>query len=196
MFRALIVFLLIGVTGPDLFSQIIQAGPIFKNGHIAADNSLLSRKINHHLWQSAFSGSHYYVVIQLNDHADQHAKQQLLDRGIRLKQWISGNNWLATCRLGFNNRNLSELGIRNIYSIPSSLKLNNELLEYSANLKGTKDLIAVNCFSDDNHLIVEGLKESGAKIMETKIKPANTWFIQGSPETIRKLSALPFVSSM
>ena len=196
MIRVLAALLLFSLFGPDLFSQISQTAPSFKNGRISSDNSLLLRKINHPAWQSSLFGSRYYVVIQLTQNAAQSQRQELLDRGIRLEQWISGNNWLATCRQGFNNRNLEELGIRNIYSIPSSLKINDRLLDYAAKTKGPKDLIAVNCFTVDRVMAGRILKESGASIIETKIKPANTFFIQGSPETIRKLAALPFIHSI
>jgi hypothetical protein len=118
---------LFSLIGPDLYSRLINH-TAFKNGRIATENSLLLRKINHPSWQSALFGSRYYVVVQLNQHSDQRQKKELMDRGIRLEQWISGNNWLATCRQGFNNRNLTELGIRNIYSLPSSLKINAQLL--------------------------------------------------------------------
>ena len=196
MLRVLTACLLFSLIGSDLYSQVDQPTPAFKNGRIAPENSLLLRKINHPAWQSALFGSKYYVVVQLNQHSDQRQKKELMDRGIRLEQWISGNNWLATCRLGFNNRNLTELGIRNIYSFPSSLKLNAQLLDYAAKPKGPKDLIAVNCFPADRDMVTQALKDSGATIVETKIKPSNTWFIQGSPETIRKLASLPFISSI
>ncbi|HEY2649196.1 MAG TPA: S8 family serine peptidase, partial [Puia sp.] len=196
MFRILTACLFLTIIGTKLYAQATQMPPAFKNGRIPVENSLISRKINHSLWQSSLYGSQYYVVIQLNQSADQHQKNQLLDRGIRLTQWISGNNWLATCRQGFDNRNLTDLGIRNIYSVPESLKLNNQLPEYVAQGQGPKDLIAVNCFSADKNLIAETLKQSGAKIIDTKIKPANVWFIQGSPKTIRKLASLPFVISI
>jgi len=195
MFRVLVACLLLTLVGSDLFSQVVPA-PAFKNGRIAPENSLLLHKINHPAWQSALSGSQYYVVVQMNQHTDQRQKKELLDRGIRLEQWISGNNWLATCQLGFNNRNLAGLGIRNVYSIPPSLKVNAHLLEYAAQSKSPKDLIAVNCFPADRNMISQALKESGAMIVETKIKPANTWFIKGTPETIIKLASLPFISSI
>src|SRR5258708_28595142 len=111
MFRVVTACLLLGLIGPDLFSQVIQPAPAFKNGRIPPENSLLLRKISLPGWQSTLFGSRYYVVIQLKQQADQNQKKELLDRGIRLEQWISGNNWLATCRRGFNNRNLTELGI-------------------------------------------------------------------------------------
>ena len=196
MLRVLTACLLLSLIGPDLFSQAVHPTPAFKNGRINPENSLLLQQINHPAWQSALFGSRYYVVVQLNQPADQYKKKELLDHGVRLEQWISGNNWLATCRTGFNNRNLTQLEIRNVYSIPSSLKLNAHLLEYAAQPKGPKDLIAVNCFPADREMVIQALKESGAGIVETKIKPANTWFIQGSPETIRRLAALPFISSI
>src|ERR1700719_1505177 len=114
MFRVLTACLLFSLMGPDLFSQVVQPLPAFKNGRIAPENSLLLRKINHPAWQSALFGSRYFVVVQLNRHVDQHQKKEFQDHGIQLEQWISGNNWLATCRQGFNSRNLTELGIQNV----------------------------------------------------------------------------------
>jgi hypothetical protein len=196
MIRVLAALLIFSLIGTDLFSQINQTAPSFKNGRIPAENSLLLRKISHPSWQSSLFGSRYYVVVQLKQNVAQRQRKELLDRGIRLEQWISGNNWLASCSQGFNNRNPEELGIRNIYSIPSSLKINNRLLEFAAQSKGPKDLIAVNCFPADKIKAAQALIELGAHIVETKIKPANTWFIQGSVETIRKLAELPFVYSI
>jgi Subtilase family/Secretion system C-terminal sorting domain len=196
MFRVLTAFLLLSLIGPQISAQIVQPAPAFKNGRIAPENSLLNHKMNHPMWQSARFGSNYYVVIQMDRSAYPNQKQELLNQGIRLEQSISGNNWLATCIQGFNNKNLAELGIKNIYAIPSSLKLNAHTLEYAARSKGPRDLIAVICFPTDKKLIVQTLKESGAQIVETKIKPANTWFIQGSPETIQKLASLPFICAI
>ena len=85
MLRVLTACLLFSLIGPDLYSQVDQPAPAFKNGRIAPENSLLLRKINHPAWQSALFGSRYYVVVQLSQHADQHQKKELLDRGIRLE---------------------------------------------------------------------------------------------------------------
>ena len=196
MLRVLTACLLFTLIGPYLFSQVVHPAPSFKNGRITPENSLLLHKISHPAWQSAFFGSRYYVVVQLSHPADQHQKNELMDHGIRLEQWISGNNWLATCAQGFNNKNLTDLGIHNIYSIPPSLKWNAQLLQYAAQSKGPKDLIAVNCFPADRNMVSQALKESGATIIETKIKPANTWFIKGSRETVLKLASFPFISSI
>jgi hypothetical protein len=196
MLRVLTACVLLSLIGPNLFSQSVQPLPVFKNGRIAPENSLLSRKISHPLWLSTRFASHYYVVVQLNHQADQHQKQELLDRGIVLNQWISGNNWLATCRPGFTNNNLTEAGIRNIYYLPPSVKLNPQVLEYAAKPKGPKDLIAVNYFSEERNMVAQALKDSGATIIDTKIKPSNTIFIQGSPETIKKIASLPFIISV
>jgi hypothetical protein len=194
--RILTACLLLTLLGPDLFSQSVQQLPAFKNGRITPENSLLSRKISHPLWQSARSGSQYYVVVQLNHRSTQNQRKELLDHGIRLGQWISGNNWLATCLPGFNNKNLTGLGIQNIYSIPASLKINPRLLDDAAQPKGPKDLIAVNFFSAERNMASQALRDSGATIIDTKIKPSNTVFVKGSAETIRKLASIPFVSSI
>src|SRR5579872_7319431 len=107
MFRILTACLLLTLLGPDLFSQSVRQLPVFKNGRIAPENSLLSRKITHPLWQSVRSGSQYYVIVQLNQRSTQFQKKELPGQGIRLGEWISGNNWLATCMPGFDNKNLT-----------------------------------------------------------------------------------------
>jgi hypothetical protein len=196
MFRVLTAFLLLGLIGPEISAQVVLLPPSLKNGRIAPENSLLNQKIELPAWQSARFGSNYYVVIQMDPISIPNQKSELLNRGIRMEQWISGNNWLAICIPGFNNKNLAKLGIKNIYAIPSTLKLSANILEYAARSKGPRDLIAVICFPMDKKLVAQALKESGAQIIETKIKPANTWFIQGSPETIQKLASLPFISTI
>ena len=196
MFRVLLAFLLLTLIGPEISAQSLPFAPALKNGHLSPENSLLNHKISHPAWQSARYGTNYYVIIQTNRTTGPAQKSELLTHGIRLLQWISGNNWLATCTKGFINKNLTDFGVRNIYSIPASLKLKEGLLEYAVRRRGPKDLIAVSSFPMERKLVEQALRKSGAQIVETKIKPANTWFIQGSPEIIRKLADYPFISSI
>src|SRR6266851_9535568 len=150
MFRVLTAFLLLSIIRPDASGQVIkQPAPVFKYGGLKPENSLLDHKITHPGWQSARFKDHYYVIVQMNHIPDPVRKSELVKRGIRLEQWISGNNWLAVCHQGFSNKNLGELGIKNIYAIPPSVKINDRLLEFAAHSKGPKDLIAVTCFPVD-----------------------------------------------
>src|SRR6201989_2037643 len=155
MLRVLTACLLFCLIGPELFSQVVQPAPAFKNGRIAPENSLMLRKVNIKAWQSAFFGSRYYLVVQLNHPADSSQKKELFDQGIRLEKWISGNNWLATFNSQLNSHDLSGMGIRNVYPIPSELKLQKNVLAFAAVSKGSKDLIAVNCFPADRNIITQ-----------------------------------------
>ncbi|HCL83261.1 MAG TPA: peptidase S8, partial [Chitinophagaceae bacterium] len=196
MFRALTVFLLIVMFRPDSYGQANQSSPAFKNGRLSAGSSLLHHKINHPLWQSARYGGDYYVVIQMDRIADANQKSELASRGIRLEQWLSGHNYLATCKPGFFIRNPERMGIQNIYVIPPEIKMNSALRDFPAANPGPLDFIALTCFPMDHSLAEKALRETGAQIVDTKIKPAHTWFIRGSSAVIEKCSRLPFVSSL
>ncbi|HEV3223482.1 MAG TPA: S8 family serine peptidase [Puia sp.] len=196
MSRVLTAFLLLILIRPVSYGQAILPPPTFKNGRLTSDNGLLNHKISHPLWQSTRFGSDYFVVIQMNQIADPILKSELANNGIKLEQWLSGTNYLAVCNQGFSIRNPVGLGIKNIYAIPPSIKVNSGLKNYSEQIKGPKDLIAITCFPIDKKLAEKAIIESGADIVETKIKPAHTWFVRGNSETIQKLSLLPFIHSV
>ncbi|HEY4936577.1 MAG TPA: S8 family serine peptidase, partial [Puia sp.] len=196
MFRFLTAFLLLILIRPVSYGQDAQSLPVFKNGRLTAGNGLLNHKISHPLWQSTRFEADYYVVIQMNRIADPIQKTELAKLGILLEQWLSGNNYLAICKQGFSLKNPGDLGVKNMYAIPPALKVNSGLRNYSEQIKGPKDLIAITCFPLDKKLVEKALIESGALIVETKIKPANTWFVRGNSETIEKLALLPFINSI
>ena len=196
MFRVLCALLIFILIRPVSYGQATLPSPSFKNGKLTAENGLLNHKTSHPLWQSTRYGSNYYVVIQMNQIADQALKSELANNGIKLEQWLSGTNYLAICKQGFSFKNPSGMGIKNIYAIPPALKVNSGLKNYSEKIKGPKDLIALTCFPIDNKIVEKAIIESGAEIVETKIKPAHTWFVRGSSETIEKLSILPFIHSI
>src|SRR5450432_2057053 len=195
MSRILTVLLLLVLFRPDSYGQNIPSPPAFKNGRLNPGNSTLNLRINHPLWQSARFGENYFVIVEMSHIPDPLEKSELANQGIKLEQFLSGNNWLATCKTGFSLKNTGGLGVKNVYAIPPALKINARLLDFTK-LKGPQDLIAVSCFPMDKKSIENALRESGAQIIETKIKPPNTWFVQGSVETIERLARLPFISSL
>ncbi len=196
MFRVLCALLILIQIRPVSYGQATLPSPTFKNGKLTTENGLLNHKTSHPLWQSTRYGSNYYVVIQLNQIADQALKSELANHGIKLEQWLSGTNYLAVCKQGISFKNPSGMGIRNIYAIPPALKVNSGLKNYSDQIKGPKDLIALTCFPIDKNIVEKAITESGADIVETKIKPAHTWFVHGNSETIQKLSTIPFIHSI
>ena len=123
-------------------------------------------------------------------------KAELARQGIKLQQWLSKNHYLATCRPGPGLDNPASLGIQNIYSISPELKIDAGLLNETDRPKGPLDYIAVSCFPGDKNQITAALEASGADVAETRIKPANTWFVRASPESIKKIAALAFVTSI
>ena len=196
MFRvqsALFILLLISLVS---FGQAVQPTPVFKNGRLAKENSLINHKINHPDWQSALFGGNYYVVVQMDQIPDPFQKRKLAGFGIQLDQYLSGKNYLAICKPGFELKNAGNLGIHDIYTIPYSLKINNKLKNEADQITGPLDLIVVSCFPMEKKRVEQSLLLSGFQIVETKIKPANTWFVQGSSASIKKLALLPFISSI
>jgi Subtilase family/Secretion system C-terminal sorting domain len=196
MCRVVVVCLLAILTGLVVHGQNRALPPAFRNGHLTEANSLLNHKISHPLWQSIHFGDNYYVIIQMNQLVDPVKKAELADLGFKIEQWISGYNYQVICHPGFSLKKTSEIGIKNIYAVPPELKINPNLLNYSEKINGPKDLIAITCFTLSNRVIDNALYESGAQIVETKIKPAHTWFVRGNSETIKKLSKLPFIKSI
>ena len=196
MFRVLCALLIFMLMRQVSYGQGTLPSPSFKNGKLTVENGLLNHKTSHPLWQSTRYGSNYYVVIQMNQIADQALKSELANNGIKLEQWLSGTNYLAICKQGFSFKNPSGMGIKNIYAIPPALKVNSGLKNYTGQVKGPKDLIAIICFPMDKKIVEKAIIASGAYIVETKIKPAHIWFVHGSSETIEKLSKLPFIHSI
>ena len=149
MFRILTALLLIILIKLNVYGQATQQAPAFKNGRLTPEYSLLNHKITHPLWQSSRFLSDYYVIVQMNHLVDPIQKSELAENGIKLDQWLSGNNYLAVCKQGFSIKNTEELGIINIYAMPPAFKVNGDLKNYSEKTKGPRDLIAITCFSVD-----------------------------------------------
>src|ERR1700676_527230 len=196
MTRVLTAFLLVILLKPVSYGQGVQPAPVFKNGSLNDRNSLLNLRLSHPLWQATRFEDNYFVLVQMDGIASPIQKSDLANHGIILAQYLSGNNWFATCKPGFSLKNPGEMGIKNIYAIPAALKVDARLMEHIDQFKGPKDLIAITCFPMDKKRIENALRESGAQIMETKIKPAHVWFVRATSATIEKLALLPFISSI
>jgi hypothetical protein len=196
MFRVLIVSLSVNLCFLVSYSQSVQPTSVFKNGPLSGDFGLLYHKFSHPLWQSARFGTHYYVVVEMDQIPDAGRQAELAALGISLNQYISGHSYLATCSGNAVVKNLRDLGVKNIYAIPPVLKLAPGLYDDIPLMNNPRDMIAVTCFPADKKTIESSLREAGVQIIETKIKPANTWFVQGSVTAIEKLSHLPFISSI
>jgi hypothetical protein len=176
--------------------QTIQPQIRLKGGILSSANSLLNHKINHPLWQSARLGEDYFVLVQMSRIAGSAEKLALENQGIRLVSYLSGKSYLAILKKAPSPKEVSQTGILNIFQIPSSLKLSASLLHGSLDASSNKDLIAVSCYPLDKKTIERMLTETGAELVDTKIKPYPTWFVRCSLPVLEKLARLPFVTSI
>ncbi len=196
MLRVLTAFFLYILAGEYSYGQETSGSIILKNGPLTAKNSLLHHNTSHAAWRAARFGDEYFVVLELNRIASPAEKELFTRQGIILQQWLTTNHYLATCRSGTGLSNPESLGIQNIYAIPPELKVDRRLQNDAALSGGSLDYIAVSCFTGDKKQITAALQATGAEIAETKIKPANTWFVRASSESIKKIAALAFVASL
>ena len=196
MFRVLpaLFFLILSETAS--IGQVSRTAPFFKNGPFPAGYRLLEYKINHPLWTTTRFGDTYYLIVQTDQVANNYRKSALQNMGIRLENWMPGNHYLAIFKNIQSLKKLNIPGIKNIYAIPSHLKMSAGLRNGWTESPNPKDLIAVTCFPADKQFIEYALKNTGLQIIETKIKPANTWFVRGSLDEMEKISRLPFVISI
>ncbi len=176
--------------------QRTQSYLLLKNGQLSEAASLMHHKINHAAWQSCRFGDRYFFVLQLNHIAGTDQKTALARRGIRLEHWLSGNNYLATCRTGSDLGLPENAGIENIFAIPPGLKLDARLCDTKDIPNGPGDFIVVSCFPGDEKQMIRALQTAGAEIVETKIKLANSWFVRAPQPTIKKIASLAFVHSL
>ncbi len=187
MFRALTALMILLILESDSFGQKVQSEPFLKNGRLtAAEQSAGKKNQPDSLAIQLILERNIIWLSRLDDIADPRQKALLAEHGIRLEQWISGNSWLAVCETGFTLTNPRTAGIKNMYSIPPALKIDHRLSDPGQLQKTSKDLIVVSCFPADGALIEKNLRETGAQIVDTKIKSANTWFVRAGAESIRK----------
>ncbi len=196
MFRVLTILLFLIQICTGSYGQTDRNIIPLKNGNLTSSESLLHHPLSHRLWQSSLYEGKYYVAVQLENIADAREKALLAKYGLQLGQFLTGNTYLAAYTSGLNIHNPSSLGIKNLYVLSSELKVASSLRNRTGGMKSAKDFLSVSCFPLDKNQIEHSLKETGADIIETKIKPAHTWFIRGNPSVLEKLARLPFVISI
>ncbi len=196
MFRVLITLFLLCFFRPLIQAQTPAPKAIFQSGSFPRYSRIQNRKINDPLWQASRFRQNYYVVVEMDQIPGHERQAELLAGGIRLSAYITANHYLAICRAGFDLKKTGTLGIKNIYTIPVSMKWSRELSPDGAHPDGPKDLIALSCFPVEREMAIPAILATGAQIIDTKIKPANTWFVKGSAKTIRELATLPFIHSI
>jgi len=149
MYRVLTALFLVFIFISESHGQRFQPYPLLKNGQLNAEASLMHHKINHTAWRACRFGDRYFFILQLNQIAGADQKAALTRRGITLEHWLSGNNYLATCRTGSDLSHPESTGIADIFALPPGLKLDNRLRDNSDFQNGPLDFIVVSCFPGD-----------------------------------------------
>jgi hypothetical protein len=196
MYRLLTAFFLLFVFISESIGQGNQPYPLLKNGSLTAASSLMYHKISHTSWQACRFGEKYFFIVQLNQVADNNQKTMLARRGITLEHWLYNNYYLATGRPGSDIDNPESAGIKNMFALPPGLKTDAGLLNTAAAQKSPKDYIVISCFPSDKKQTTRILQNMGAVVVDTKIKPADTWFVLASVPVIKKIASLAFVYSI
>jgi Subtilase family/Secretion system C-terminal sorting domain len=196
MFQVLTIFLFLIQVCTDSYGQTERNTIPLKNGILTPSESLLHHSLSHRLWQSSRYDGKYFIAVQLDNIADSRKKAMLAGHGVLLGQFLTGKTYLAIVTPGLDIHSPSRLGIKNLYVLPSELKLTASLRSDNGRMKSEKDLISVSCYPLDKNKIENSLKEAGAEIVDTKIKPAHTWFIRGNQAVLEKLARIPFVISI
>ncbi len=196
MFRVLTIFLILIQVGMGSYGQTDRSTILLKNGILTASQSLLHHPLSNSLWQSSRYDGKYFIAVQLDKIADSRQKALLAAQGVQLGQFLTGKTYLAIVTPGLYGHNAPPPGIRNLYVLPSELKMSASLRNGAGGIKSEKDLISVSCYPLDKNQIERSLRETGADIVETRIKPAHTWFIRRNPAVLEKLARLPFIISI
>ena len=186
-FSLLFAFLVVRAQHQDLKT-------LLKNGPLTDALSLLHHRVGSAPWQGTRFGNSFYVLLQLEKTATPKEIAEFSRQGILLEHYLSANLYLATCKLDVLE-NWKALGIKNIFALSPDLKISPGL-QTDLLSRGPKDFIAITCFAGDRTAISQALKDGGADLVETKIKPANTWFVRASAMAIEKIAKLPFVVSL
>ena len=179
-------------------AQHLGRPPAFKNGSIPASFEILHHKLTHSLWKSALYDKKYFLLVHFDRPPDENQKAGLASRGFQLDQYISDNNWLAHWNGEGDLKSLGQNSIEALYAIPPELKISQKLNTISPGNQSPDDLIAVSYFGGlDPAVIEQELRQAGAEIRQTKIKPAHIVFIRpAGMEVLKKIAGLPFVVSL
>ncbi|MDI3322734.1 S8 family serine peptidase [Pinibacter soli] len=163
-----------------------------KNGSVKTSENLLKQKFLNRYQQNISFQNNLYTIVQFNKVPDAETRKELQTKGILLQTPIGVNSYLAEIR----NTSIASLppNVTGVYNIPADIKIDSKLNDESV-LHEPNNFVAVMFFGSlKKEEVVEQLKQAGATIANTDLKPGNTVFVKASSEIIQKIAALPFVN--
>lgn len=167
----------------------------FKNGFIDKNKNLLRKKIGTLAFKDIRYNRKYFTLIQFEKTLTIDEKTALRSRGVYLSDYLPGNAFLAEISDSSILDELKNYHATGVYSLPLQFKISRNLGIDGNPESDSRSTIAVSFFGTiDKSTVAEELQRAGATILSTKIQPAHVVFVNASPNAIRKIARLPFVS--
>jgi len=163
----------------------------FSTGFNISRNTFKKENLQQALW-----GNNYFAVVQFTNLPTEPIKQQLLNAGIKLGEYIPGNAYLSTIKYDFDFTKAVSLKIASVNSLPVFYKTSATLYDYQPNGDKTDaDYFAVYLFSSINKAdAITALHQLGVTTLQDKFNFSNTILIKPDLTKINAIALLPFVS--
>ncbi len=165
----------------------------FKSGTFTGtDNLLLQDTVVSAKARIALPGKRY-LLLQFRELPSSEVKKQLTASGVQLYDYVPGNAFLAEVPANIPLSNLKQYQVAGVYNMDSSAKLSPQLAARASALQS--QTIGVSFFGNvSREEVMKAIRQAGASPANTKIHPSNIIFVDATPDVIRKIAALPFVS--
>lgn len=168
----------------------------FRNGAFNTGRNIANGRFKRDSLQPVHYQKSYYVLLQFDKLPPAGSRKELEGLGIRLFDYVPGHSFLSEIPDNFSVADLKKYNIGGIYGMPVSFKISTGLSAHlDRHASNTDNLVAVGFFGRiSKEEVADKLAEAGAHVVQTKIQPAHTLFIEAGPLAIQKIAELPFVS--
>lgn len=139
-------------------------------------------------------GNHSYVLLRFSQLPDARQRQTWEQAGIRLYDYIPHNSFLAEVPASFSPGNLKQIATAGVFTIEAKDKIFSNV---ARQIGKPGVLMAVQYFGSLSQAsVTEIIKNTGAQVATTKIRPPRTVFVKASLPVLEKIAALPFVAAV
>jgi hypothetical protein len=133
-----------------------------------------------------------YALLQFDRIPNNNERKQLAAQGVKLFDYLPGNAFLAELPQQLPPASLRTYKVSGLYEMEPAYKISPSVNNFTP---AQDRFIAVSYFGDiDRNTVINTLTAAGAQVVETKIIPRQTIFVNANAATIQKLATLPFVS--
>lgn len=133
-----------------------------------------------------------YVLLRFSRLPAERQKMELLQKGVKLFDYIPGNAFFAELPADLELTGLSSFSVNGVFFPDESVKISPDL---KSSRLGPDEAVAVHFAGDiSRNEVLALLQEAGARYKDYPIQPGNTIFVQADTATIGKIAKLPFVT--